>query len=57
MRVVSVDAVGAIAVCVDDAARRSEVMLALTPGVKPGDEVLVHAGVALSFAPSAGGPS
>jgi hypothetical protein len=55
MRVVSVDAESAIATCVDGAARRSEVMLALTPGVKPGDDVLVHAGVALSFAPRAGG--
>jgi len=51
MRVVSLDSEGAIGVCVDDAGRRSEVMLALTPNVQPGVEVLVHAGVALAFAP------
>ncbi|HEV8447495.1 MAG TPA: HypC/HybG/HupF family hydrogenase formation chaperone [Gemmatimonadaceae bacterium] len=50
MRVLSVDADGAIAVCVDDEGRQSEVMLALTPEAKPGVEVLVHAGVALSLA-------
>ncbi len=50
MRIVSVDDDGAIGVCVDDAGRRSEVLLGLTPDARPGAEVLVHAGVALSFA-------
>jgi hydrogenase maturation factor len=50
MRVISIDADGSIAICVDDAGRRSEVMLALTPDARPGADVLVHAGVALTLA-------
>ena len=42
------DASRALAVCVDGAGSTSEVDLGLVAGVAPGDELLVHAGVALA---------
>jgi hydrogenase maturation factor len=48
MRVLKLDAPHALAVCVDAAGSTSEVDLGLVAGVGPGDEVLVHAGVAIA---------
>jgi len=48
MRVLKLDAPRALAVCVDGAGSTSEVDLGLVAGVAPGDELLVHAGVALA---------
>ena len=48
MRVLKLDAPRALAVCVDADGSTSEVDLALVAGVAPGDELLVHAGVALA---------
>ena len=48
MRVLKLDAPRALAVCVDRAGSTSEVDLGLVAGVAPGDELLVHAGVALA---------
>ena len=48
MRVLKLDAPRALAVCVDVAGSTSEVDLGLVGGVGPGDEVLVHAGVAIA---------
>jgi HupF/HypC family len=45
MRVVSADA--AQALCLDDGGRMHEVAIDLVGAVTPGDEVLVHAGVAI----------
>jgi hydrogenase maturation factor len=47
MRVESME--GDLGICVDATGGRSEVMLALVPGARPGTRVLVHAGVALSI--------
>jgi hydrogenase maturation factor len=48
MRVVELDAARGLAVCADGAGARSEVDLGLVAGVAGGDELLVHAGVALA---------
>lgn len=45
--VLSVDSDGDIAVCVDTDGRETEVEVALVGPIGPGDQVLVHAGVAL----------
>jgi hydrogenase maturation factor len=48
MRVVEVDGVCGLALCADGEGARYEVDLGLVAGVAHGDEVLVHAGVALA---------
>ena len=48
MRVVRLDAPRALAVCADATGAASEVDLGLVADVAAGDEVLVHAGVALA---------
>lgn len=56
VRVESVSANGDTGMCIDGCGARMEVMLDLLPGVTPGAEVLVHAGVALlAVRPPAGG--
>jgi len=52
----SLSADRSVGMCVDCHRNRSEVLLALVPDVKPGDWLLVHAGVALlpSTAPAEG---
>lgn len=47
MRVETLDADAGLAVCVDDAGHRADVLIALVPEVRPGDRLLVHAGTAL----------
>jgi hydrogenase maturation factor len=48
MRVVEVDGARGLALCADGKGVRSEVDLGIVGGVAHGDEVLVHAGVALA---------
>jgi len=48
MRVVELDSPHGLALCIDGDGARSEVDLGLVAGVAPGDELLVHAGVALA---------
>ena len=48
MRILKLDAPHALAVCADAAGSTSEVDLGLVVGVAPGDELLVHAGVAIA---------
>src|SRR5215217_7177422 len=48
MRVLKLDAPRTLAVCADSAGSTSEVDLGLVAGVAPGDDVLVHAGVAIA---------
>ena len=48
MRVVEFDGARGLALCDDADGARSEVDLGLVAGVAPGDELLVHAGVALA---------
>ena len=48
MRVLKLDAPRGLAVCADAAGSTGEVDLGLVTGVGPGDEVLVHAGVAIA---------
>jgi len=47
MQVSSLDATSGLAVCVDEAGRRTTVETGLVADVAAGDTVLVHAGVAL----------
>jgi hydrogenase maturation factor len=47
MRVLQAGPEQGLALCADDAGRRSEVMIALVEPVTPGDRLLVHAGTAL----------
>jgi hydrogenase maturation factor len=47
LRVLAVDEARALALCCDEAGRRSTVEIALVAPVAPGDEVLVHAGTAI----------
>ena len=49
MRVVAVDAVGLLASCDDPGGCASEIQTELVGPVAVGDEVLVHAGVALQL--------
>ena len=48
MRVLKLDAPRALAVCADADGSTSEVDLSLVAGVAPGDQVVVHAGVAIA---------
>ncbi len=48
MRVIEVDPADALAVCSDPSGRRQTVQIELVAPVAPGDEVLVHAGVAIA---------
>ena len=48
MRVESLDADDALAICIDADGRRWDVQTALIENVQPADELLVHAGVALT---------
>ena len=48
MWVVEFDGAGGLALCADGDGTHSEVDLGLVAGVAPGDELLVHAGVALA---------
>jgi hydrogenase maturation factor len=47
MRVETVDGETGLAVCVDGDGRHIDVLTALVPDVRPGDQLLVHAGTAL----------
>jgi hydrogenase assembly chaperone HypC/HupF len=47
MRVLRLDAERGLALCADDQGARHTVETALVEPVKPGDDLLVHAGVAL----------
>jgi len=47
MRVETLSAESGLAVCMDDDGRRSDVLTDLVPDVRPGDQLLVHAGTAL----------
>jgi hydrogenase maturation factor len=47
MRVLKLDRVRGLALCVDEGGDRSTVETALVAPVEPGDSLLVHAGVAL----------
>jgi len=47
LRVVLVDEERALALCEDDAGRRTSVEIALVAPVAPGERLLVHAGTAL----------
>ena len=47
MRVVKLDPVRDVALCEDQAGQRATVETALVDAVAPGDDLLVHAGVAL----------
>jgi hydrogenase maturation factor len=47
MRVLRVDDARELALCADASGRRSSVEIALVKPVRPGDELLVHAGTAL----------
>jgi len=47
MRVETSNAEAGLAVCVDGDGRRTDVLTALVPDVRPGDQLLVHAGTAL----------
>ena len=51
MRVASIEPSSPIGKCIDVAGHRSDVMLDLVPDAVVGDEVLVHAGVALCVVP------
>jgi hydrogenase assembly chaperone HypC/HupF len=58
MRVVKLDPARGVALCEDAAGERSTVEIALVEAVAPGDELLVHAGVALiRLEPTARGSS
>ena len=48
MSVVAVDPERELALCIDDAGARHSVEIGLVAPVAPGDEVLVHAAVALA---------
>jgi hydrogenase maturation factor len=48
MWVIEFDGSGGLALCADADGTQSEVDLGLVAGVAPGDELLVHAGVALA---------
>jgi hydrogenase maturation factor len=50
MRVRRVDDERGLALCEDDAGRRSTVEIALVAPVAPGEELLVHAGTAIARA-------
>ena len=47
MRVETLIAETGLAACVDAAGRRTDVLTDLVPDVRPGDQLLVHAGTAL----------
>jgi hydrogenase maturation factor len=47
MRVLRLDPARGVALCEDESGRRATVETALVEPVAPGDELLVHAGVAL----------
>ena len=51
MRVVEVDETTALALCVTEDGERCTVEIALVDAVAPGDEVLVHACVAIQMLP------
>jgi hydrogenase maturation factor len=53
MRVRHVDEERGLALCEDGEGRRSSVEIALVEPVRPGDELLVHAGTAIARAASA----
>lgn len=47
MRVETLNAETGLAACVDGDGRRTDVLTDLVPDVRPGDQLLVHAGTAL----------
>jgi hydrogenase maturation factor len=55
LRVEAVSEDGAVAICVDSAGDRREILLTLVPGAVAGSYVLVHAGAALLLLDSPSG--